>query len=181
HPALMTLPHELEVIRRLNATAPQTQILVVGQVASTMSEAFHELDCRVVGGEPEQLITKLDEVLAAGDQRVTIGTVADLDTLPFPDWSIFPYWRFRVGYDFSKFPTAYVQSSRGCTLSCSYCPYIILENKVRTRSPALVAEEIHRNMQEYDFRSFKFRDPLFGARRKHAEELAEELGKLPHK
>src|SRR5215467_3724106 len=30
NPALITLPHEIEVIRRLNARAPQTQILVVG-------------------------------------------------------------------------------------------------------------------------------------------------------
>jgi len=181
NPALMTLPHELEVISRLNARAPQTQILVVGQVASAMPEAFASLDCRVLSGEPEQLIPRFDEVLGATEQRVAIGTVADLDTLPFPDWSIFPYWQFKVGYDFYKFPTAYVQSSRGCTLSCSYCPYIILENKVRTRSPGLVAEEIRRDMEDYDFRSFKFRDPLFGARRKHVEELAREIGKLPHK
>jgi len=181
NPALMTLPHELEVIRRLNDKSPKTKILVVGTVASTMAASFADVDCKVVSGEPEQLIVKLDEVLAATDQQVAIGTVADLDTLPFPDWSIFPYWQFRVGYDFWKFPTAYVQSSRGCTLSCSYCPYIILENKVRTRSPALVAQEIRRDMEEYDFRSFKFRDPLFGARRKHAEEMAAEIGKLPHK
>ena len=181
NPALMTLPYELEVIRKLNDAAPKTKILVVGTVASTMPTAFADVDCKVVSGEPEQLIVKLDEVLAAKDQQVAIGTVADLDTLPFPDWSVFPYWQFRVGYDFWKFPTAYVQSSRGCTLSCSYCPYIILENKVRTRSPALVAEEIRRDMEEYDFRSFKFRDPLFGAKRKHAEELAEQIGKLPHK
>jgi radical SAM superfamily enzyme YgiQ (UPF0313 family) len=181
NPALMTLPHELEVIRKLNAAAPKTKILVVGTVASTMPTTFADVDCKVVAGEPEQLIVKLDEVLAAKDQQVAIGTVADLDTLPFPDWSIFPYWQFRVGYDFWKFPTAYVQSSRGCTLSCSYCPYIILENKVRTRSPALVAAEIRHDMEEYAFRSFKFRDPLFGAKRKHAEELADEIGKLPHK
>jgi len=181
NPALMTLPHELEAIRKLNATAPRTRIIVVGTVASTMPEAFAELDCRVVSGEPEQLITKLGEVLGATTQKVSIGTVADLDALPFPDWSIFPYWQFRVGYDFWKFPTAYIQSSRGCTLSCTYCPYIILENKVRTRSPALVAAEIRRDMEEYDFRSFKFRDPLFGAKRKHVEELVEQIGKLPRK
>jgi radical SAM superfamily enzyme YgiQ (UPF0313 family) len=181
NPALMTLPHELEVIRQLNVRAPQTQIVVVGQVASTMPDSFAGLDCKVVNGEPEQLITRLAEVLDAGEQNVSIGTVADLDALPFPDWSIFPYWQFRVGYDFWKFPTAYVQSSRGCTLSCSYCPYIILENKVRTRSPALVAEEMRRGMEEYNFQSFKFRDPLFGARRKHVEELAVQIGKLPHK
>jgi len=177
----MTLPYELTVIRRLKEQSPRTEILVVGQVASTMPDAFAGCDCRVLNGEPEQLIVKLDEVLAATEQNVTIGTVASLDALPFPDWSVFPYWLFQVGYDFSRFPTAYVQSSRGCTLSCTYCPYIILENKVRTRSPALVAEEIRRNMEAYDFRSIKFRDPLFGAKRKHVEELAEQIGKLPRK
>lgn len=181
NPALMTLPHELEVMRRLKAGSPRTQIVVCGQVASTMPEAFADLDCRVAIGEPEQLIEKFDEVLASPEQRVQIGTVANLDNLPFPDWSAFPYWQFKVGYDFWKFPTAYIQSSRGCTLSCSYCPYIILENKVRTRSPGVVAEEMRRGMDEYAFRSFKFRDPLFGAKRKHAEALAEEIGKLPRK
>lgn len=181
NPALMTLPHELEVIRRLNETVPRAKILVVGTVASTMPESFAGLECRVLQGEPEQLLVKFDEALAEGNQQVSIGTVADLDSLPFPDWSAFPYWQFRVGYDFWKFPTAYVQSSRGCTLSCTYCPYIILENKVRTRSPELVVEEIRRGVEEYGFQSFKFRDPLFGAKRKHAEELAERIGKLPRR
>src|SRR5579872_7151443 len=181
NPALMTLAHEIDVMRKLKAREPATQIVVCGQVAGTLPEAFSEVECCLVTGEPEQIAARLDEVLAAGNGRLDLGTIDDLDALPFPDWSIFPYWRFKVGYDFWKFPTAYVQSSRGCTLSCSYCPYIILENKVRTRSPALVAEEIRRNMEEYDFRSFKFRDPLFKTRRKHAEELAEQIGKLPHK
>ncbi|MBI3866366.1 MAG: B12-binding domain-containing radical SAM protein [Planctomycetia bacterium] len=181
NPALMTLPYELEVMRRLNETAPKTKLLAVGTVASTMPESFAGINCRVLKGEPEQLIPKFDEALAAGEQQLSIGTVADLDTLPFPDWSVFPYWQFRVGYDFWKFPTAYVQSSRGCTLSCTYCPYIILENKVRTRAPERVVAEIRRNIDEYGFESFKFRDPLFGAKRKHAEELAERIGKLPRK
>jgi radical SAM superfamily enzyme YgiQ (UPF0313 family) len=181
NPALMTLPYEVEAIRRLNVTAPRTKVLVVGTVASTMPEAFAGLDCLVLKGEPEQLISKFDEVLGATEQRVEIGTVANLDSLPFPDWSIFPYWLFQVGYDFWKFPTAYVQSSRGCTLSCTYCPYIILENKVRTRSPELVVEEMQYGIDQYGFESFKFRDPLFGAKRKHAEELAERIGKLPRK
>jgi radical SAM superfamily enzyme YgiQ (UPF0313 family) len=181
NPALMTLPYELEAIRRLNASSPKTKVLVVGTVASTMPETFADLNCRVVNGEPEQLITKLDEVLATGDQQISIGTVSDLDSLPYPDWSAFPYWQFRVGYDFWKFPTAYVQSSRGCTLSCTYCPYIILENKVRTRSPERVVDEIRHNVEEYGFQSFKFRDPLFGAKRKHVEELAERIGKMPHR
>jgi radical SAM superfamily enzyme YgiQ (UPF0313 family) len=181
NPALMTLPHELETIAEINRRHPQTQVLVVGQVASTMAETFAGLNCRVLQGEPEQLLWKLDEVLQTNQQVQSIGTVANLDTLPFPDWSVFPYQKFRVGYDFWKFPTAYIQSSRGCTLSCSYCPYIILENKVRTRSAGLVGEELRRGMKLYGFQSFKFRDPLFGAKKKHLQEVAAEIGRLPRK
>jgi MoaA/NifB/PqqE/SkfB family radical SAM enzyme len=181
NPALMTLPYELTVIGRLNDAYPNLRILVCGQVASTMPDSFAGLNCQVLKGEPEQILLKLDEILSSSEQRQDIGTVASLDDLPFPDWSIFPYRKFAVRYDFWKFPTAYVQSSRGCTLSCSYCPYIILENKVRARSPERVADEIRRDMQEYGFQSFKFRDPLFGAKRKHAEQIAEQIGRLPRK
>ncbi|MBS0266836.1 MAG: radical SAM protein [Planctomycetes bacterium] len=181
NPALMTVPYEIEAIRRLNETFPHAKALVVGTAASTMSDAFAGLNCHVLQGEPEQLLAKLDDVLASRDAQIPIGTVADLDALPFPDWSAFPYWQFRVGYDFWKFPTAYIQSSRGCTLSCSYCPYIILENKVRTRSPEQVVAEMRHDIEEYGFQSFKFRDPLFGVKRKHMEELAERIGKMPHK
>lgn len=181
NPALMTVPHECAVIRRLNETSPDTRVLVCGQVAASLSDCFAGLNCQVLHGEPEQLRTELDSVLASREQHVSLGTIKDLDQLPFPDWSIFPCKKFRVNYDFWKFPTAYIQSSRGCKLSCSYCPYIILENKVRTRSPELVVEEMRRGMTDFGFRSFKFRDPLFGARRKHAIEIAERIGKMPRK
>jgi len=181
NPALMTVPHETAVIRRLNETSPKTRVFVCGQVAGSMSECFADLDCQVLLGEPEQLMTQFDNVLATRDKLVTLGTLADLDRLPFPDWSLFPYKKFRVNYDFSKFPSAYIQSSRGCTLSCSYCPYIILENKVRVRSPEAVVEEIRRGIVDYGFQSFKFRDPLCGAKKPHAVEIAERIGKLPKK
>jgi len=181
NPALMTLPHELETIARINARHPSAQVVVTGQVASTLPESFTGLNCKVLKGEPEQLLPKLDEVLQSTEQHLDIGTVAKLDDLPFPDWRGFPYQKFRVGYDFWKFPTSYLQSSRGCTLSCSYCPYIILENRVRTRSAGLVGEEMRRGMRDYGFQSFKFRDPLFGAKKKHMVEVAEEIGRLPRK
>jgi len=181
NPALMTLARELDAMAAIHARFPRAALLVCGQVANTLPECFRELPCTVVRGEPEQIGPRLDELLSAGGRLHDLGAVKDLNALPFPDWSIFPYRRFRVAYEFWKFPTAYVQSSRGCTLSCTYCPYIIAENKVRTRAPALVAEEIQRNIVDFGFRSFKFRDPLFGARRGHLLEIAERLARLPRR
>lgn len=181
NPALMTLPHELAVMRQISETHPRAKLIVCGQVASSMPESFAGTPVQVAQGEPERLIDCLDDVISSSEQCHSIGTVANLDDLPFADWKGFPHHRFKVSYDFWKFPTGYIQSSRGCTLSCSYCPYIILENKVRVRSAELVGEEMRRGIKEYGFQSFKFRDPLWGARKKHVSELIDEIGRLPRK
>jgi radical SAM superfamily enzyme YgiQ (UPF0313 family) len=155
--------------------------LVTGVLAYALPEAFAGLKVTLVRGEVEQLLWKLDEVLAAGNATVNVGPVRDLDALPFPDWSLFEPHRFRVAYDFWKFPTAFIQQSRGCTFTCNYCPYIVVENKTRFRSPEAVVEEMRRGIEQHGFRSFKFRDPLFGLDRKRVFHLAELIGRLPRK
>ena len=181
NPSLITLDLELAAMRELRGRLPETRILVVGILATTVPEVFANIGVTLVQGEPEQLLWKLDEVLKPASGAVAVGSVRDLDTLPFPDWDLFKPKRFRIQYDFTQFPTGLIQQSRGCTLSCNYCPYIVIENKTRFRSPESVIEEMRRGINEYGFRSFKFRDPLFGLDRKRVLRLAELIGKLPRK
>ena len=110
-----------------------------------------------------------------------LGIIDDLDRLPLPDWSPFNPQKFRIGYDFWQFPTALIQASRGCTFKCSYCPYILLDNSVRFRDPEAVADEMRYGIRRWSFRSFKFRDPLFGLSRSRVYKLAELIGRLPRK
>ena len=180
-PSLITMHVERQAIAKVLAENPKVRVLVVGLVASTMPEAFEGLDVTIVKGEAEQLYWKLDEVLERPGATVQLGIIEDLDRLPFPDWSPFGPRRFRIGYDFWKFPTALVQQSRGCTFKCNYCPYIILDGATRFRSPEAVVDEIRHDIQHWGFRSFKFRDPLFGLSRKRVFRLAELLGRLPRK
>ncbi len=179
NPSLITLQLELEAIAKVRRLNPSATVLVVGLVASVMPEAFEELGVTVVKGEAEQLLWTLDEVVGRPGVVVNLGTIEDLDSIPMPDWSLFNPGRFRIGYDFWKFPTALVQHSRGCSFKCNYCPYIVLENSTRFRNPEAVVDEIRRDMQEWGFRSFKFRDPLFGLDRKQVYRLAELIGRLP--
>lgn len=181
NPALMTLPRERQVIAEINRTMPGAKVLVTGLVATTMPERLADLDVTLVQGEAEQLYWKLDEVLSSDAQAVQLGSVKDLDELPSPDWSPFEPRQFRIAYDFWRFPTGLVQSSRGCTFTCNYCPYIVVENKTRFRDPQRVADEIRQSAERFGFRSFKFRDPLFGLDRKRALVLAEALTHLPRK
>ena len=180
-PSLITLHLERKAIADVLSADPAARVLVVGLVPSVMPEAFDDLDVTVVKGEAEQLLWKLDDVLARRGAVVQLGVLEDLDLLPPPDWSPFRPRRFRIWYDFWRYPTALVQASRGCTFRCNYCPYIILENSVRFRQPEAVVEEIRHGIRRWGFRSFKFRDPLFGLNRKQAIELAVLIGRLPRK
>jgi len=179
NPSLITVALERQAMQQARASSPNCRVLVAGAVAHSMSEAFEGLDVTILRGETEQLFWKLDEVMASTERIVQLGKVEDLDLLPFPDWSLFQPRKFRIGYDFSKFPTAYIQQSRGCTLQCNYCPYIIMENANRLRSPESVAAEMRSGIKAHGFRSFKFRDPLFGIDRQRVFRLIELIGQLP--
>ncbi|MDY0169270.1 MAG: radical SAM protein [Thermoguttaceae bacterium] len=180
-PSLITLHLERRTMAQLLRRFPTAQVLVVGPLASVMPEAFSDLGVTIVQGEAEQLFRRLDEVLARPGDMVRLGSVEDLDSLPLPDWSPFRPRRFRIGYDFDQFPTALIQASRGCPLRCDYCPYIVLDNAVRFRDPEAVAEEMRYGMEQWGFRSFKFRDPLFGASQSRLYRLAELIGRLPRR
>lgn len=181
NPALQTIDLEQAAIRRALQQSPSARIFVVGAVAHSLSEKFAAPRVTVLRGEPEQLFWKLDEVIESTEPIVNVGSVRELDQLPWPDWSLFNHRRFAIRYDFTRFPTGLIQQSRGCTFTCNYCPYIIMENKTRFRDPEQVVAEMRHGIRQYGFKSFKFRDPLFGLDRKRALHLAELIGKLPRK
>ena len=183
NPALLTLEIEIETIGQLRSQNPNAKILLVGQVAfalhEMLSETMQDLDVTIVKGEPEQLLHRWDDVLNAEETVFDVGSVANLDSLPIPDWSQFAYKRFRINYDFWRFPTTFIQQSRGCTFKCNYFPYIMVESKTRFRDPEAVVDEMRYGIERYGFESFKFRDPLFGLNRKKALALAEGIRRLP--
>ena len=185
NPVLVTLDLEIEAIKKTRSRNPKAKIFVVGQVAFALAESLagslEDQDVQILKGEPEQLLTRWDDVMQSSEPIIDIGSVSDLNTLPNPDWSQFQYKKFRINYDFWRFPTAYIQQSRGCTFKCNYCPYIMIESKTRFRDPEAVVDEMRFGMERYGFESFKFRDPLFGLNRKKALALAEGIRKLPRK
>ena len=181
NPSLPSLALEVRVMARLLARRPAAQVLVVGAVASTLPEAFDGLGATVIRGDAEQLLWRLDEMLARRGEIVPLGVLEDLDRLPLPDWSPLGPGRFRMGLDFWKFPTAFIEASRGCAFDCDYCPYLVADRATRLRAPEAVIDEIRNGIRRWGFRSFKFRDPLFGANRKRLLQLAESIGRLPQR
>ncbi len=180
-PSLMTLSLERNAIVQCRLKNPGSRVFVAGLPASVIPEAFGDLDVTIIRGEAEQLFWKLDEVLQRPAAAVNLGIADDLDRLPFADWSPFNPQKFCICYDFWQFPTALIQASRGCKFRCGYCPYILLDNSIRFRDPQAVADEMGYGICRWGFRSFKFRDPLFGLNHAQAYKLAELIGRLPRK
>ncbi len=181
NPSLITLALERQTIARLLAEQPNARVLIVGTVASMLPEEFAGMNVTLVQGEAEQLLWRLDEVLDSPGAKVQLGVLEDLNRLPMPDWSLMMPHRFRIGYDFWKFPTGLIQASRGCRFKCNYCPYLVLDNVTRFRDPEAIIAEIENGIARWGFRSFKFRDPLFGLSRERAFQIVDRIGKLKQK
>lgn len=178
-PSLQTHDHERSVVEDLLRRRPESIVLVVGSAAQTLADHWESLPVTLIEGEPEQLYHHFDRAIAQRGQRVKVGVVDDLDALPLPDWSPFDPRRFRIGYDFTQFPTTLIQASRGCSFRCNYCPYVMFGHEVRLRSPEAVVDEIQHDVFHWGFRSFKFRDPLWGRDRDQVYRLADLIGRLP--
>jgi radical SAM superfamily enzyme YgiQ (UPF0313 family) len=75
----------------------------------------------------------------------------------------------------SGIKTASILASRGCLYNCSFCSIRQFYGKPsgslrRSRSPILVADEIHNLFKEHDVRFFSFQDDDFANRSNHQKE-----------
>lgn len=94
--------------------------------------------------------------------------VKDLDSLPFPDYSIFPSYRDKK----LNFPMRFL-FNRGCPFNCTYCCNHKLkeffpekDNYVRYKSPRRVIDELSYFSGLYDFKHYVVDDDIFTLNRK---------------
>ncbi len=110
--------------------------------------------------------------------------IDNLDTLPFPDRTIYNNYRLFTLYPF-------VISSRGCPFSCTFCfepvqrEYFKGRGKyVRFRSPENVIQEVLEIKKTYRIKIIEFVDDIFGIKRewlRKFSELWKKEVKLPFK
>jgi radical SAM superfamily enzyme YgiQ (UPF0313 family) len=112
----------------------------------------------VVVGEGENLIVDVVEGRSGGIARSE--PIADLDSIPFPDYSLL------------KTParTANMLTTRGCHFRCSFCSTSRMFQPYRERSPENVVEEL-RYYKKLGFRYVSFQDDNFTGNRDRAKEI----------
>lgn len=175
------LPAGYQLMRMVRLCHPQTPILVGGHVALSQWQQIltEHLADYVVVGEGEIAVLELLRwlksassrasttcaeipgvaTLVGGEPRLTnrATEIDDLDQLPFPDWSAFPW---------QKYPQWSVVTARGCNYRCTFCtgPAMWL-TRLRMRSVDSVVGEIAKLRECYNVRKVFFLDDSFTASR----------------
>ncbi|MBN8612202.1 MAG: radical SAM protein [Deltaproteobacteria bacterium] len=160
HSSLVDADAEARVLDALRDAGTRT--IVFGAAASAMSSRFAPHADVVFVGEPEGASDATWRAAIEGELTgvLDVGSVADLDALPFPDWSAFPVARYRYAMLTARGPTLPIQSARGCPYGCGYCPWRVTA-RFRERDPDRVAAEARRDRDVFGAKALSFRDPLF--------------------
>ena len=114
-----------------------------------------------ITGEGESIFHKLIENGFKERSVLHSPVPIDLNTLDFPDWSLFDYskyaksFSFKFDKDLNIYP---VSTTRGCPYKCIFCHGDYLGKKVRMRSPENIVEEIEHDIEKYDSGFFYIAD-----------------------
>lgn len=139
------------------------RVLIGGMHASAMpQEALKHAD-QVIVGEGERVILDVVEGIRT-EQIVRAEPIEDLDTVPFPDYSVL------------KTPcmAANILTTRGCPFRCAFCSTSRAFAPYRQRSVDNVISEIRR-YHKMGFRYMNFEDDNFTADKERAKEICRRI------
>lgn len=172
HSSIVDVHAELALADRLRAQT-KAKVGFVGPFSGAMPDMYLPHADFVVKGEPEDFAQRI-ESLHDLTGVIESTPIEDLDSLPFPDWSIFPRERYSYHPNIKARPFLPILSSRGCPCRCNYCAYRAAY-RWRARSVENTVDEIERNVTDYGTRGLLFRDPLFTWARERPRGIAEEM------
>lgn len=179
-----------ETARIARQVAPQAKIIMGGHHATAFPQHMFvkaQADA-VVLAEGEETIVELVGALAAGTDLSTVkgiahldggecvctpsrGVIADLDRLPFPDYSELDFRKYK-GLPEVAGPSAAIITSRGCPYQCTFCSASrFWHRRWRYRSSESVLEEIQWLNKDFGMKSFLFFDDNFAVRKERAVDI----------
>ncbi|MEK7197272.1 MAG: radical SAM protein [Nitrospirota bacterium] len=108
--------------------------------------------------------------------------LCDLDSLPFPAYNMlegFPKTFQPPLFNYPRFPSATMISSRGCPYQCSYCDRSVFRKSFRYNSADYLYGQMAFLRKEFNIRHIFFYDDLFTFHRKRIEEFCGLMRKKP--
>ncbi|MDO8592373.1 MAG: radical SAM protein [bacterium] len=166
--------HELAIVGELKEKG--YHVGVFGSFATAVPEFFSKADF-VIKGEPEAGAWQIASHNLLPKGIMEVAPIADLNSLPYPDWSFFPIKKYSYSPALNKKPVVAMLASRGCPYGCSfYCPYSINSGRTwRARSVDNVIGEMEYLKKNYGVKAVDFRDPVFTLNRERTVKLAQAM------
>lgn len=149
-------------------------IVVVGEGELTARELFNRLSTR---GNSLQDIKgiyfKNENKIIANERR---SLISDLDTLPFPDFTLLKNATAFKPPDAKHSPVATIMSSRGCPGNCTFCcSKQVFTRRFRSRSAENIADEVESLMKKEGIREIHFADDSFSTNKKRVLKFCDEI------
>jgi len=183
----------VELLREVRRRWPRLRIFAGNLHADLFPGELLGLCDAVVHGEGEQASVELLAAWERGERgegipgvTVLTGTellraeprplATDLDSFPFPDWSLLPYRRYTLmPLGTVARPLVTAVASRGCPNRCHYCALSNQGQGVRHRSVGNVVDELEQDVARFGVRQVGFMDPVFPLHDAHAVEFSREI------
>lgn len=170
--------HDAEVAfaRAEKKRFPNSRIGFFGPFVKTNPEVFADAADFLIFGELETAILAFLDGTYDFSENSSLGIVPDMTRLPVPDWRGLDISRLSYFPLLHKRPFLSIQSSRGCSFDCDFCPYMVSQTKkYRRRKPEHVVEEIRVQQERHGIRSMLFRDIVFTIHKGHVQEICEQI------
>ena len=166
---------ENKLIKEIKEINTNIKIIVVGTFPTKFPDLFKNAD-HIIIGEPEEFFMNWDGTLnnlVSKGKKIISKNLNDLDDLPIPTYTSYFSKNFSYSPMLSK-PTGFIEATRGCPYSCGYyCTYGENQGKaIRSHSPKRLLNVIEELQKKYGFKSFQFRDPVWGLKKDFIDEFS---------
>ncbi len=185
-------PATIEIAQMAREAVPNALVVVGGPHLAIYPEESLSWDCfdvAVIGEGEETFLEICDRVEDGSSIDDCAGTMVrkkngeilknparpvpkDLDRYPFPAFDLLPMRDYRCLTVLH--PMATMVTTRGCPWHCGYCSQVYSE-KVRFRSPELVADELKWLVDKFGVREVVFFDETFTIGKKRMRALSEAI------
>lgn len=181
-----------DMIRTLRSTAPEKAIILGGvsvsikaQREALLARLRDDVDYCVVG-QGEEVLLEMMKLLVSGRKErireltgvltrenlhaeVQIRTIADLDTLSFPEFD-----NVRLS-DYTTSGSLGMEFSRGCVGRCPFCDFRSISPSFQTKSAAHIVRQIRHYQQAYGTHHLSICDPAVNSNLRVLEEVCDRL------
>lgn len=152
---------DIQFCRYLKKNCPELKIFIFGHAGNILKEWIEENVKEI-----DFIITEPLDVYFYKEIN-GYNTNPTLDDMESPQYQFLPYQKYRD----TERSIGYLWSSRGCSLSCMYCPYNqYYGRKIMTRSVEKLAQDIGA-LVELKINYFQFRDPFFTHSRQRTKDI----------